>query len=46
MDEVASAVTYEGGVYIFMRSGKVFRMHRDPYSGRLLFESIGNVVPH
>lgn len=43
MDEVAAAVQFEGSVYIFMRSGKVFKMGKD-HNGLITFRLMHNMI--
>lgn len=44
MDTIVSAVSHEGDLFIFMRSGKIWLMRRD-FSGRMQFSLQIDLVP-
>jgi hypothetical protein len=46
MDQIVSAVSHEGSVYIFMRSGKVYKMYRDGITGHMTFALQVDLAPH
>lgn len=39
MDDIVSAVNWEGEVYIFTRHGSVYKMYKD-FSGSILFQQV------
>lgn len=45
MDEIVSAVTYRDAVFIFTRSGKVYRMITDYVTGDIQFRLETTLFP-
>lgn len=43
MDEIATAVNFEGQIYIFCRSGRIFRMIIDRFTGNVTVEAVAEL---